>query len=336
MNEKMIKKYMVTTDSEVYAISLVDEPAIESDFVALAKQQPMLFQNEEKHMIYGAALRPNFPIYRYEDGNEFYMVFSKEAVEKMSQDFMTNYRQKSLTLDHKTEATELTIVESWLKADKEYDKSNALGLDNLPIGTWFVGCKVNNIDTWERIKSGELKGFSVEAMIGLEDFAKQNLHTEETNDMNFWNKMKNTLKEIFETLRIEELNNEEGTNANVEQPQTIETPTTEENVNTEETPTNDAVVETPQNEGETVEAPQTADTPTNEETVEQPQPSIPHLDEVIKNLEDEINRLKEANNVLSSKLDDALKQPSTKPVSVHSQGNSTYSQWRETMRMYMR
>ena len=175
-----IKKYIVGMDSETYAISLVEEPAIEEDFVALAKQkEQILFETNEKHMIYGAVLVPDKDIYRNNGEQEYFISFTKESIEKMSQEYMKEYRQREVTLDHEEYATEICLVETWLKSDMNCDKSVALGLNpNLPIGTWFAGMKVNNIETWERIKNGELKGFSVESMVSLEDFAKQAIKQE--------------------------------------------------------------------------------------------------------------------------------------------------------------
>ena len=89
----------------------------------------------------------------------------------MARDYMMNYRQGNVTIQHEEYANEVFMVESWIKQDMDKDKSVSVGLDkSLPIGTWFCGFYVNNNDIWERIKSGELKGFSVEAMIDLEDF----------------------------------------------------------------------------------------------------------------------------------------------------------------------
>lgn len=202
---KKIKKYKVGIDSETYAISMVESPAIESDFVALSKEEEkrVFLESDERHMVYGAALIPDKDIYRNNGEQEFYISFTKESIEKMSQDFMKNYRQNEVTLDHEEMANDITITESWLVEDPYKDKANALGI-NVPKGTWMVGMKVNQIDVWERVKSGELKGFSVESMISLEDFSKQNTNNMniETNDNMFWDKMKNILSEVFTSLSM--------------------------------------------------------------------------------------------------------------------------------------
>ena len=169
---KKIKKFKVGTDSETYAISMVEEPAIEVDYVALAKQEEreVKLSSDERHICYGPALIPNKDIYRNNGEQEFYINFTEESIVKMSQDFMKEYRQHEVTLDHESEADEVYIVESWLVEDPYKDKANALGF-NVPKNTWMVGMKVNNIEVWDRVKAGELKGFSVESMISLEEFS---------------------------------------------------------------------------------------------------------------------------------------------------------------------
>ena len=175
--KKKIKNYKVGLDSEVFAVSLVTSPAIEEDFVYFNKDEKKveMFANEEKHLLYGAALIPGKKIYRYDENTdtEYYLTFSAEAIEKLSQEFLKEYRQKNVTLQHEDEAPEITVVESWLKSSMDYDKSIALGLSkDLPVNTWFLGMKCNNIDAWEMVRSGELRGFSVESLISLEDFSK--------------------------------------------------------------------------------------------------------------------------------------------------------------------
>lgn len=335
---KKIKKYKVGTDSDVYAISMVEMPAIEEDFIALAKQeeQKVFLESEEKHMVYGAVLVPDKDIYRNDGEKEFYLSFSKESIEKMSQDFMKEYRQHEVTLDHEDVANEVCVVESWLKSDLYKDKSVALGLnEQLPIGTWFAGMKVNNVEVWERIKAGELKGFSVESMIALEEFENQNTNNMniETNEM-FWDKFKSTLKEILSAVSLkkqEEVDTEESEASKVEH--------LEEQAPTVEEPT---VVETPTEPQEPIVEPKVEEV--KEEVKEEPQkpqeePKPNPLEELVKSLTDEVKALKEMNEGLQTKIKDLGKQPSTQPISTNAKPKvstgvegSAYQNWREQMR----
>ena len=334
---KKIKKYRVGLESETYAISIVESPAIEETLVALEEQKEIKVQlaNEEKHMLYSAVLVPDKPIYRRnEDGDEFYVEFTKESIEHMSQQFFKDYKQNEITLDHETTASDVTVVESWLKSDLFKDKSVALGLnESLPIGTWFVGMKVNQIDVWDRVKSGELRGFSVESLLRLEEFSKEdkieNNMNIETNEM-FWTTLKNTIKEIFTSssmIEKEEGEDIEPTNIDLEaetQTETVvETPTVEE-PKTEEVKVEEPVVEEPK-----VEEPKPQE---EEPKVEQPKDT--HLEELINSLKEEVEALKKMNSGLNNKVKELSKQPSAQPVNTNAKptNGNTYSAWREQMR----
>ena len=344
---KKIKKYKVGIDSETYAISLVESPAIESDFVALAKEdeekQQVFLESNEKHMLYGAALIPDKDIYRNNGEQEFYINFTKESIERMSQDFMKEYRQYEVKTDHDGIANEVCVVESWLVSDSYKDKSNALGI-NVPEGTWMVGMKVNNIETWERIKAGELKGFSVESMISLEEFSKQNNDNMniETNDMGFWNKMKEVLAEAFskkegdiEPIDMEELSANSGfTNVEDYQKEVEAVKAELEGQNAAE-PAVEPTVEPTVEEPKPVEEPKVEEPVVEEPKVEEkPKEDNKHLEELINSLKEEINALKDMNNGLNEKVKELSKEPSAKPVNTNAKPSATdtYSAWREQMR----
>ena len=339
---KKIKKYKVGIDSETYAISMVESPAIESDFVALSKEEEkrVFLESDERHMVYGAALIPDKDIYRNNGEQEFYISFTKESIEKMSQDFMKNYRQNEVTLDHDEIANDITITESWLVEDPYKDKANALGI-NVPKGSWMIGMKVNQIDVWDRVKSGELKGFSVESMISLEDFSKQNTNNMniETNDM-FWDKLKNILKDTFskkvEEPTVEELAANSGfTNVEDYQKEVEAVKAELEEQNAEE-PAVEPTVEPTVEEQKPEEEPK-VDEPTVEEPKVEEKPkedNTKHLEELIGSLKEEINALKEMNSGLNDKVKELSKEPSAKPVNTNAKPSAadTYSAWGEQMR----
>lgn len=332
---KKIKKYKVGLNSETYAISLVEEPAIEETLIALSEQKEIKVQlaNEDKHMVYSAVLVPDKPIYRRSDnGNEFYVEFTKESIEQMAQNFFKEFRQSDITLDHQTDATDITVVESWIKADMYKDKSVALGLnEQLPVGTWFCAMKVNNDDVWKRIKAGELNGFSVESMIKLEEFSKVDNDMIET-DMNYWDKLKQVLKEAFskDTEEVVEAKLEEQTTTTeVKTEETVETAVEPSKVE-EPTPTKEEVKEEPV--AKTVEEKEDSTEPKTE-----PKQEDNHLAELINSLKEEINALKEMNTGLQSKIKDLAKQPSTKPVNTNAKPSAgdTYANWRRQMADYL-
>ena len=150
--------------SGIEAISIVDEPAIEENFIALSKHHEVKLAqvDEEKRILMGAALVPDKNIYRKDGEDEFYIYFSKDTVRKASQLFLMRGNQNKSTLEHQAELNGLSVVESWIIEDEVHDKSRKYNMD-LPIGTWMVSMKVNNDDVWNNyIKTGKVKGFSIE------------------------------------------------------------------------------------------------------------------------------------------------------------------------------
>jgi len=148
--------------SGIDAVSVVESPAIESDFIALKKHEIELKEvDAEKRILMGAALIPNKQIYRKNDKNEeYYIYFSEETVRKASELFFMNSNQNNATLEHKQKLDGMSVVESWITEGKN-DKSTNYGF-NFPKGTWVISMKVNNDEIWNKVKAGEVKGFSIE------------------------------------------------------------------------------------------------------------------------------------------------------------------------------
>ena len=150
--------------SGIEAISIVDKPAIEENFIALKEQTKVNLAeiDKEKRILMGAALIPNKNIYRTDGEDEYYIYFSDDTVRKASELFLMRGNQNKSTLEHEAELNGLTVVESWIIEDEVHDKSRKYGLD-MPVGTWMVSMKVNNDEVWENyVKTGLVKGFSIE------------------------------------------------------------------------------------------------------------------------------------------------------------------------------
>lgn len=314
-----IKHYAVTLDSDVYAISLVDEPAIESNFLFLSKEkeQRIFLEKDEKHLVIGPVLIPDKPIYRNNGTEEYYIEFSKETIEKLAYEYLMNGRMYSVTTQHQDIADDICLVESWIKTSQN-DKSVDYGMD-LPIGTWLCSMKVENEEVWQRVKSGELKGFSIESFVNLDEIklSKQDINmTEQVNletveiTESFWSKLKSI---IAEALGKEESAPEVEEAVEEVKSEVIEEPT-EEVVEemAEETP-----IEEPAQEEEIaaeeivaevidiVEDPQT----TEEEKENELQAVVDELTEKLKQKDEEIAEMQKQIAKLS-------KQPSAEPVKV--------------------
>jgi len=145
------------------AISIVENPAIERDFVALKSHEVKFAEvDREKKILIGPLLTPNKPIYRRSGEEEYYIYFSRETVLKASQMYLKNGNQKNSTLEHAEKIQGLTLVESWIVEDKKKDKSALYDMD-VPLGTWMGTVKVDNDQIWEDyVKTGKVKGFSIE------------------------------------------------------------------------------------------------------------------------------------------------------------------------------
>jgi len=181
---KMIE--MIIDEDEVSsgidAISVVETPAIQSNFVTLKEQDNKVELAEiskDKRLLLGAALIPDKPILRVNDDDEkYYIYFSKETVRKASELYAKRKFQDKATIEHERDVKGMTVVESWIVENKEKDKSSIYGLD-VPVGTWCISMKADNEDIYLKAKEGKIKGFSIEGVFdNKEKDEKQKLEDE--------------------------------------------------------------------------------------------------------------------------------------------------------------
>lgn len=148
-------------DFGVEAISVVENPAIEIDFVKLNKHEVLLKADDEKKILLGAGLVPNKQIYRYDESiGEYYIFFSKDTVRKASELFLKSGNQSNATFEHERDIEGMVVVESWIVENPEIDKAKLYGFD-VPEGTWMISMKCENESLWNEVKAN-CKGFSIE------------------------------------------------------------------------------------------------------------------------------------------------------------------------------
>ena len=163
MEKKKVLKCVIDNEGQlgVYAIGLVESPAIQENWIALSEHK---FSEavEERRMLYGAAMIPNKYIYRIDEDTmeEFYVVFEAETIVQCAQMFLKKNMQHNHTYEHAFEIEGCTVVESWI-VESEFDKSRHFGM-NVPKGTWMLGVKVDDEGIWQKVKAEEIKGFSIE------------------------------------------------------------------------------------------------------------------------------------------------------------------------------
>lgn len=322
--KKKLKCYSVTLDSEVYAVSLVDEPAIESNFIALSKQSEkrIFLERDDKHIVLGAVLIPDMPIYRNQDGDEFYIQFSRQTIEKLAHDFLIEGRNHNFSEQHVNDVKGISVIESWIVNDPKMDKCSIYGID-VPSGTWMMAAKVDNEEMWGKIKNGEAKGFSIEAIVNLDEIKlkKENTEMAEEKDKKvemeaveitdgFWDKLRQIISDALgkpqEAPEVEDTVGkitdeiEKGAGPKDEETQVVE--------QAEENPM-EQPVENPMTEEITKET--VEEVAENSDTAEEYQKN---LQEVVDNLNAEIETLKNKNAELKAKVEKLSKQPSTKPI----------------------
>lgn len=148
----------------VFAISLVESPAIESDFIALSSHEVELkVIDEERRILVGFALVPEKRILRVMNGKKFNIYFTKDTVAKSQELYMTQMNLQRWTLEHKRKTNGVAVIESWVVEDPKNDKSNLYNLDPKG-GEWVIMTKVYNDQVWQEVKDGKYKGFSIEGM----------------------------------------------------------------------------------------------------------------------------------------------------------------------------
>lgn len=172
--ENKLPTYKIVVNPEdektgVYAVSLVDEPAIEVDWIKLSKQivEFEFSANKDKQMLFGPLLIPNKLIYRRdENGNEYNIVFDEETIQIIADKFNENKLGDVFNFQHSNKKVEAVLLQNWITG--ELDKSKEMGFE-LPKGTWFGGVKVKDENFWlNEVKTEKVKGFSVEIMAGTE------------------------------------------------------------------------------------------------------------------------------------------------------------------------
>ena len=181
-------------ETGIDAISLVEYPAIEENFVALSKQKIELqTMDEDKRLVIGLALVPNKKIYRNNRGFEYNITFSEQTVRKAAEKYLKSLKIHNATVEHEMEVQGVYLTESWIVEDTKKDKTALYGL-NAPKGAWAVSMRIENDDVWEKVKAGEYLGFSIEGVFT----DKEQLSAQEVEAIDKINDLLDEYKESLE------------------------------------------------------------------------------------------------------------------------------------------
>lgn len=153
-------------------ISLVDDPAMESDFQFFANEEDRFkfsVQNEEQRHIFGVIIRADHPVLRLSaEGFPYYITFSKETIKTIVQKYFREGRQNNFNLMH-TPGTDVDSVEMLQAFIKDKDRGiDPKGFEDIEDGSLFGEFKVLDDTIWEDIKAGKFKGFSMEIFYDIE------------------------------------------------------------------------------------------------------------------------------------------------------------------------
>ena len=183
---KLYELKIEDNEDEVFAISLVESPAIESDFIFFDKEEVMFAATDnEQQMLIGPILLPEKKILRVDgEGQPYHVYFTKETVKKIAQNYLMKKYTDKATLEHDMSIKGVHLVESWIKEGK-LDKSNNYGL-SVPEGTWMGMFKISDPNIWkDYVKTGKVKGFSIEGLFthNLIHASKEDILLKDIEDM---------------------------------------------------------------------------------------------------------------------------------------------------------
>lgn len=165
-----LRELLIEDENEdgVFAISLVTHPAMDEKFIMMSEEDKPLIKmakiDEDKRLILGLVLEPNKKIYRRDKrtGEEYEVFLREETIEKAAYLYLQKGQQKNVTFEHEAELKDISVVETWIVADSEKDKSAIFGY-NYPVGSWLVVMKVQDPNTWKQLKEETtVSGFSIE------------------------------------------------------------------------------------------------------------------------------------------------------------------------------
>lgn len=210
-----IYEFLISPDDSTLgmsAISLVDKPAMESEFIAFnktdVKPKYVKFQDEAKRIVAGLALIPDKLVYRVdeESGEEYFGFFSADTIEMIRDKFMAdavNGVTKNVNLQHNSNAVvDAYLVESFiLRTPEMVDSVKAMGIEDAVLGAWFVSYKFSTSEAFQQAISGGFTGFSIEIMLQKELKLHKNNNKINNNLMTKVNKFIDKFKTLLDEMQ---------------------------------------------------------------------------------------------------------------------------------------
>jgi hypothetical protein len=199
--------FNVSKNKGVYGISLVEDPAMEGEFIALSKEVKVEFKtvDKEQRILMGLVLEPNKPIYRNQGGEEFNIVFSEQTIKDLSHNFFKQGFQTNSSIEHSGSIDGVSFVESWIVEDSKIDKSANFGF-SYPKGSWVATMKVDSEEIWsDYVKTGKVLGFSIDAFVELKEVNLNKHSNKMEENKKFLDTVKDTIIELFSKEKEEKV-----------------------------------------------------------------------------------------------------------------------------------
>jgi hypothetical protein len=170
-------------NTQVSAVAFVEHPAFQKNFIAFSEQangislsfsMALAATSEEEQKVFGPLILANTPVYRKppQTPEECYVTFSRDTIDKIAQKFFRKNNQASVNINHdKSQFVEdVVMFQSWI-VNRSLGIMPMKGFEDAPDGSWFGAFKVYNPEVWEKVKSGEVNGFSIEGLLGTAPIA---------------------------------------------------------------------------------------------------------------------------------------------------------------------
>ena len=171
LNRPIYEALVTSEDAGMLRISLVDLPAVESNFLAFAKEdgEPVrlyFVRDEERRIVRGVVMRADYPILRRNGDYEYYIVFRADTIRVMAEKYLAESRQNNVDEMHNhAEVDQVQMVQYFIK-DTAAGIAPA-GFEDIADGSLFAEFHVLNDEVWAKVKDGTYRGFSLEGAFEL-------------------------------------------------------------------------------------------------------------------------------------------------------------------------
>lgn len=193
-------------DCGMRKISLVDSPAVQSDFLAFDEQkviQMYAVQDEEKRLVRGVIMRADFPIYRRDKEDfEYYVIYKPDTIRTMAEKYLLEGKQNDVNVMHddNSDVDGVQLVQWFIKESN--GGINPAGFDDIADGSLFAEFHITNDEVWKAIKDGEYKGFSLEGVFEMQPKKESKLNKQNRFSMKKVGKLFKAIADIVKTLEF--------------------------------------------------------------------------------------------------------------------------------------